>query len=328
MRASRLVAILMLLQRQGRVTAEDLARQLEVSVRTIYRDVESLGAAGIPVYGDRGPGGGFALLDGFRSDLTGLAPAEAEAMLLIGLPGPAAALGLGPAAATAEGKLLASLPPALRTGAGRIGRRFLLDPAPWYRRPEPVDHLPLLARAVLDDRALAMGYESWTARRTWRVGPLGLVLKAGDWYLVADDGRRVRMFRVAAIEEPAVLDDPYERPKGFDLAAWWPEAVARFERDLRPVTATVRASARGRTLLARQSAVAADAVRAAGPPDRRGWCTLRLPVERTGPAADGLLALGPEIEVLAPAALRRRLHRLATGVAARHAPRPAGTLAP
>jgi len=314
MRASRLLSILILLQLRVRLTAEQLAEEFEVSVRTIYRDVDALSAAGIPVYGDRGPGGGFSLLDGYRTRLTGLASDEAEALPVIGLPGAAASLGLGPAAARARGKLLAALPPAGSAEAGRMAARFHVDPADWYRAEEPVRHLPAAARAVLDQRLLAMRYESWTGVRDWRVEPLGLVLKAGSWYLVARGGERVLTFRVSNILALNVEAESFVRPEGFDLPGWWSESLARFETELRPGVAALRASPEGLRRLAELGAWAADAASGAEAPDLDGWARLTLPVETPDRAALVLLGLGPEIEVLAPPDLRARLRELAEQV--------------
>jgi len=212
MGASRLLSILILLQLRVRLTAEALAEEYEVSVRTIYRDIDALSAAGIPVYGERGPGGGFQLLDGYRTRLTGLAAGEAEAMLMIGLPGPAAALGLGAATARARGKLLASLPAAGSAEAGRMAGRFHVDPVDWYRADEPVPHLPSIARAVLDQKCVSMTYESWTGVRDWTIEPLGLVLKGGAWYVVARGAGKPRIFRVSNILTHRVEEGGFERP--------------------------------------------------------------------------------------------------------------------
>lgn len=322
MRASRLLSILMLLQLRQRLTAEALAEEFGVSVRTIYRDVDELSAAGIPVQADRGPGGGFQLLDGYRTRLTGLTSSEAEALPMIGLPGPAAALGLGAAAAAAQAKVLASLPSASLAGAGRLAARFHLDPVDWYRAAPPVDHLPALARAVLGQRRVAITYESWTSTRRWRVEPLGLVLKAGSWYVVAATEKGVRTFRVSNVRELALLDGTFERPRAFDLARYWKAALARFEAELRRQTAVVRASPVGRERLARLGAYAARAVAEADPPGRGGWTRVRLPIENVEQAALALLGAGDAVEVQAPAALRRRVHTLAS-VIARRARRPA-----
>jgi predicted DNA-binding transcriptional regulator YafY len=317
-RASRLVSMIILLQVRGRMTAEALAEELEVSVRTVYRDVEGLSAAGIPVFADRGPGGGFALLDGYRTRLTGLAGDEAEALFMIGLPGPAAALGLGPAASGAAGKLLASLPSSLTSSAGRIGSRFHLDPVAWYQTADTTPHLPALARAVLDTQVVTIRYESWTGPQKWRIEPLGLVLKAGDWYVVARSRGSTRMFKVAQIVDQVVQRTVFEWPVDFDLASWWAGALQRFEQQLRPGIAIVRASPEGCPLLAALGAHAAAAVRTAGNADAHGWAEVHLPIETIEQAATQLLSLGTSIEVVDPPELRQRISDLAQAIARRH----------
>ena len=307
MRGSRLLSILILLQLRGRMTAQALAAEFEVSVRTIYRDVDELSAAGIPVFGDRGPGGGLQLLEGYRTHLTGLSTDEAEAMFMIGMPGPAAALGLGPAAARAGKKLLASLPRSWSSDAQRMSARFHLDPVDWYRAPEPVGPLPAIARAVLDQRRVSVTYESWTATRQRHIDPLGLVLKAGAWYVVARSANALRIFKVSNILEHTVMEATFERPDDFDLAAFWAAELKRFEASLRPVNARLRASAVGLKRLAQLGAYAAQAVEHAGAPDANGWVRLDLPIENVDQAALALLGLGPEVEVLEPAAVRDRL---------------------
>jgi predicted DNA-binding transcriptional regulator YafY len=311
MRASRLLSILILLQLRVRLTAEALAREYEVSVRTIYRDIDALSAAGIPVYGDRGPGGGFQLLGGYRTRLTGLAADEAEAMVMIGMPGPAAALGLGGAAARARGKLLASLTPAGSAEAGRMAARFHIDPADWYREDDDVPHLPALARAVLDRRAVAMTYDSWTGVRDWTIEPLGLVLKAGAWYVVARGAGKERIFRVSNMSGVAVQDAHFDRPEDFDLAAWWRTELARFEKDLRSGNAQLRASPEGLKRIAALGAYAAAAVKAAEAPGADGWARLALPIETVEQAALMLLGVGPEVEIVGPRVLRAQLRTLA-----------------
>src|SRR5262245_60258218 len=175
MRASRLLSILILLQLRGRLTAEALAQEFEVSLRTIYRDIDQLSAAGIPVYADRGPGGGFSLLEGYRTKLTGLTATEADALSLAGLPGAAAALGFGEALPAARLKLLAAMPPAIGEEAGRVGERFHLDPTDWYRRAgAPPRHLSAVAEGVWREQRLKIRYESWAATVSRTVDPLGL----------------------------------------------------------------------------------------------------------------------------------------------------------
>lgn len=311
MRASRLLSILILLQLRARLTAEALADEFEVSVRTIYRDIDSLSAAGVPVYGDRGPGGGFALLDGYRTKLTGLDSAEAEAMLMIGMPGQAAALGLGAAAGRAKGKLLAALTPAGSAVADRIAGRFHLDPADWYRAAEPVSWLPSIARAVIDQQRLAMSYESWKGVRERVVDPMGLVQKGASWYLVGRVGADFRTYRVGAIRELAVMDDRFERPVDFDLATHWAAQLQRFETDLRPHVARIRASQEGRRRIAELGEYAAKAVADARSPAADGWAELDLPFENNDQGARLLLGIGPEVKVTGPPKLREAMRAMA-----------------
>ena len=317
MRASRLLSILILLQLRGRLTAEALAAEFEVSVRTIYRDVEALSAAGVPVYADRGPGGGFALLDGYRTRLTGLTAAEAESLFLSGLPGPAAELGLKGPMAAAQRKLLAALPEG--GSIGRIAARFHLDPAEWYQAAESSPRLPAIAQAVWDQRRLWLRYESWNGLRERVVEPLGLVLKGGAWYLVAAVGADRRTYKVASILDHRVLtDEPFTRPTGFDLAAHWAEAQRRFEAELRSNRARVRASPTGLKRIGALGAYARRAVAEAAPAEADGWRTVELPVEGLDHAARQLLGLGPEVVVIAPDELRRQLRELAGRVAVLH----------
>lgn len=315
MRASRLLSILILLQVRGRLTARALAAEFEVSERTIYRDVDELSAAGVPVYADRGPGGGFRLLDGYRTRLTGLTVGEAETLLLAGLPGPAADLGLAAPLATARLKLLAAVPPAAGEGAVRVGDRFHLDPVAWYQRAAPPALLPAIARAVWGQERLRLRYESWseTVRRT--VEPLGLVLKAGAWYLVARADGRIRTYKVARVLDLETLEETFERPAGFDLASHWRGELGRFEGGLRKEEATLRVSPAALSRLDRLGADIAEAVLGAVP-DAAGWRLATAPIESVPYAAGLLLGFVDDVEVLAPPELRRALAERAARVSA------------
>ncbi len=315
MSASRLLSILILLQLRTRLTADVLASEFEVSVRTIYRDIDRLSAAGVPVYGDRGPGGGFQLLDGYRTQLTGLDSDEAAALLMAALPGPATALGIGAAAGRARHKMLASLSPASRESARVMDERFHLDTDDWYRLDDPPPCLSQLAAALSASRTISMRYESWKQTRDWQLDPLGLVLKAGDWYLVAQAGARRLTFRISNIRQLETLDTHFERLADFKLASWWRESLARFEADLRPIRARLRVSATGLARLAALGSFAADAATRAGPPDSEGWRLVTLPVETGDHSARALLGIGPEFEVIEPEALRVRIAELAQGLA-------------
>ena len=309
MRASRLLSLLMLLQSRGRASAQSLAEALEVSVRTIHRDVDELSAAGVPIWADRGRLGGFQLQPGWRTRVDGLTAPEAQAMFLGGLPGPAAELGLGEAMASAQLKLLAALPDGWREDARRVSARFHLDPLDWYRGPSATDHLPAIAQAVWSERRIAIRYESWKDVVERRVDPLGLVLKAGVWYLAARAGTSVRTYRLSNILALEVSDEAFERPADFDLAAWWLAATHRFEKELARGTAVLRVSADAMKALARDfsGAVARAAQESAGRADARGWRRVTIPIESIEHAAGQLLRLGAQAKVVEPAALRREL---------------------
>ena len=316
MKASRLLSLLMLLQTRGRMTAEELARELEVSIRTIYRDVDSLSAAGVPVYGDRGPTGGYQLLDGYRMRLTGLTPDEAESLFLVGMPGPAAELGLGAVLATAQLKLLAALPPELRSRAGRISERFHLDAPGWFQDAERLPYLATIADAVWNQRCIHVRYERWRGVVERTLDPLGLVLKAGNWYLVARASGQLRTYRASRILELRVLDEQFERPDDFDLSSFWDEWSQQFQRRLYQYDVTVRLSPHGFELLPHlfSQMAARAAIESAGPSEADGWRLVTLPVESLKYGHIDLLRLGAECEVLDPPEIRQRLEQVTAGL--------------
>lgn len=323
MRASRLVQLLLLLQTNGKMTAARLARELEVSVRTIYRDVEALSGAGVPIYAESGPGGGVRLVDGYRTRLTGLTAEEAEALALSGLPGAASELGLGTVLAAAQLKVDAALPPELRSRAVRMRERFHLDAPGWFARDEPVPHLAVLSRAVWEERRVEIRYRKWDGEVRRLVDPLGLVLKAGVWYLVAMSGRArsMRTFRVSRVQSVRQLDEPVARPDSFDLAAHWSAASSAFVETMPrlDVRARVRAEALGRLRHALDPTAAQAAIASAGEPDEDGFVEVIMGVERVEIAAHALLPLGADIEVLDPPELRERIAATAAAISARYA---------
>ncbi len=340
MRASRLLSILLTLSVRGRVSAAELAEELEVSVRTVYRDVEALGAAGVPVYATRGRAGGFALLDGYRTRLTGMTGDEADALFLTGLPTAAADLGLGSVLAATQLKLLAALPPELRERAARIRDTFYLDAPGWLRETEAPPFLATIAEAAWTQRRIDVRYERANrAVGNRRLEPLGLVLKAGTWYLVAvaaeDDGRGPRTYRVSRVEAAAVRDEPFERPPGFDLEVFWADYQRGYEKRVYREVALVRLSPEGRELLFLVGTVPARRARAGmSEPDADGWATARLPIESVRHAHHSLMQLGEHVEVLEPPELRDLIGRSArilaeryprgvTGSGAEPSPRPA-----
>ena len=313
MRASRLLSIMITLQVRGRATAQELADRFEVSLRTIYRDVDELSAAGVPVHAERGPGGGFQLTAGYRTQLTGLSAAEGEALWLLGLPEAAAQLGLAGPAAGARMKLLAALPAGQGAGSLRVAERFHLDPLDWYRRAPPPPQLARVAQALWESRRIKVRYESWTSTTSCRLDPLGLVLKAGAWYLVARTGEKTRNYRVSNLLEVDLLDTFADRPAAFDLARYWRASVERFEASLRRESATLRIAASALSRLDRLGADIAEALLAA-PADAKGRRRAVVPIESVAHAAGLLLGFGDEIEVIEPPTLRRELARRAAKV--------------
>ncbi|MFD8081156.1 helix-turn-helix transcriptional regulator [Kitasatospora sp. NPDC059722] len=316
MKSARMLSILLLLQTNGRMTAQRLAEELEVSVRTVYRDVEALQAAGVPLYADAGHGGGYAVLAGYRTRLTGLNAGEAEALFLAGLPGPAAALGLGPALAAAQLKLRAALPPGLRADADRLRTRFHLEAPGWYAEDDEVPFLAQVADAVWRGRVLRVRYRRWKAPTDVdrRLEPYGLVLKAGRWYVVAGPGPRT--YRVDQILELTETDEEFTIPDDFSLASHWRRHEADFHARLHRGEALVLLAPGA---AARLSTAAARAAEATGAPEPDGRTRAVLPIESLDHAHAAFLALGTDIEVLAPPELRARLAATARALADRYA---------
>ena len=307
MKSSRLVSILLLLQTRGRMTAAQLAEELEVSVRTVYRDVEALSAAGVPLYGDAGHAGGYRLLDGYRTRLTGLTTEEAEALFLAGAPGPAAELGLGTVLAAAQLKVRAALPAELRGHADRISGRFHLDAPGWYADAEAAPYLPAVADAVWNSRVLHVLYRRWAQPTDVerRLEPYGLVLKAGCWYVVAGPGPRT--FRVDQILELTASEDEFTRPADFDLAAYWTAYQRDFHDRLYRSEAVVRLAPGVKP--ARAVDIGTDAT---------GRTLARVPIESVEHACGEFLRLGTDIEVLEPPELRERMARTVAELAERY----------
>jgi predicted DNA-binding transcriptional regulator YafY len=315
-KSSRLLSILLLLQTGGRMTAARLAEELEVSVRTVYRDIESLHAAGVPLYGEAGHAGGYELLAGYRTRLTGLSVPEAEALFLSGIPGPASELGLGSALAAAQLKLRAALPPDLRVQADRMRGRFHLDAPGWYAPDDDVRHLPQVADAVWRGRVLDVRYRRWKEPTDVdrRLEPYGLVLKAGRWYVVAGPGPRT--YRVDQILEVTVREEEFAPPDGFDLAAYWRDYQADFHARLHSGEAVVLLAP---DAAARLTGAGGQALADTGVTEPDGRVRAVLPIESLDHAHRRFLAMGTDVEVVEPPELRARLAETARALAARYA---------
>jgi predicted DNA-binding transcriptional regulator YafY len=329
-RARRLVSLLLLLQTHARLSARELAEALGVSVRTVQRDIEALADAGVPIHADRGAAGGYALAPGYRTRLTGLSQDEARALLVGGAPGPAAELGLGTLLASAQLKVLAALPPELRREASRAARLFHLDAPVWFRTAERTPHLAAVAGALWQGRRIGVRYRSG---RDWKVvrrvlDPLGLVLKAGVWYLVGRGRSGIRVYRVSRLASVTVREEPAERPRGFDLAVFWSQWLEEFETSRPQVDVEIRIHRSavpelkmavpplGRAALA--DAAAAKKTAAAD------WLQVVVPFERLEHAERDLLGLGDRVEVLGPPELRARVAAAARSVAEIYSRGPAG----
>jgi predicted DNA-binding transcriptional regulator YafY len=301
------------------MTAQALAEELEVSVRTVYRDVESLNSSGVPIYADRGPTGGYQLLDGYRTRLTGMTSDEAATLFLAGVPGPAAELGLGSVLAAAELKLRASLPGELGERADRMRERFHLDAPGWFRGDEQTPYLAAVADGVWTARQLSVRYRRWKAPRevTRTLSPLGVVLKAGRWYLVALCNERVTAYRVTNILDAEPLDAAAVRPEGFDLAKFWQDWTERYERSVYTATATVRMTARALDFMAFvfPPEMARVARASASESDSSGFVTTTVPIESLKHGHTELLKLGADAEVLSPPELREMFAESARGLA-------------
>ena len=311
MRASRLVSLLLLLQTRGQLTAAELAARLEVSERTIQRDAEALAAAGVPVEAVRGPAGGYRLAGGYRTRLTGLTGEEAEALFV----GPVAELGLGRVFADARLKVLAALPPELQERAERSAQVFHLDTSGWFRGGDKTPHLPALAAAVWRGRRVRARYREGakTVRRT--LDPLGLVLKAGAWYLVARRSAGMRVYRVARFASVRVTDDSFERPTDFDLPVFWRDWSEQFERGRPRFDVRLRTRRIGlrylRPLVHPDGRELVDGMRSGDPHEH---VELTVPFENLEYAYRELLTFGGDVEVIEPQELRERLVRAAQEV--------------
>ncbi|WP_103380905.1 helix-turn-helix transcriptional regulator [Pseudonocardia dioxanivorans] len=303
MRASRLIAMLFVLQRRRSATAAELAAELAVSERTIYRDVAALVEAGVPLWTEGGHGGGIRLVEGWRTRLDGLTAQEAAAVLA---PQLLSALGMGSALLAAQSKVLATLPPDLGEHARRIAERVHLDAPGWFQDPGDPPHLATLARAVWSEQRVRIGYrrgfgdDASTVERV--VEPLGLVLKAGVWYLVAGVGGDVRTYRAAKVVTVDPTGESFTRPAEFDLPGWWAESAARFAASMLRETVRLRLTPRGLRALPHvtDADAATAAVATAGPPDEEGCREVTLEVESVEVAAGQLVALAGEVEALEP----------------------------
>jgi predicted DNA-binding transcriptional regulator YafY len=304
MRADRLVASLLVLQARGRVTAAELAEELEVSVKTARRDLEALAMAGIPVYSQAGKGGGWSLVGGARTDLSGLTAAEARTLFMVAGPSSTAT----PEAKAALRKLVQALPETFRAEAEAAASAVVLDPAAWggTSRPRP-PHLDALQRAVVDGVQVRLGYADRTRSESERVvHPLGLVEKDSIWYLVADTANGLRTFRVNRVRSVTSTGEAVVRPGGFDLAATWESVVATMEERRTSRRAVVRVPAGAHLGLRAQFGPTA---RVLGELDD-GRLEVEIGARTAGMIAERLAGWGDAVEVVDPPEVREELARI------------------
>jgi predicted DNA-binding transcriptional regulator YafY len=293
-----------------------------VSVRTIYRDLAGLSASGVPVVAESGPGGGCQLLDGYRFPLRGLRPEEAEALLILGVPGALREVGLEGAVTAAHRQIRVTA--GLADSHGQGATLVHLDMPRWFGCPEQVPHLRSLAEALRLSHRLALGYRRGNggpAPGPARVvGPLGLVNKAGTWYLVAvTRSRRIAVFRAGRITSARVLAEPVERPAGFDLAGFWERWSQEFTASRPQLRVRLRASPRALAVFPEIFGDGArEAIGAALPPDEQGWRVLTLSFEHELAAAHRLAGFGSEVEVQSPPPVREQLLATARGILDRY----------
>jgi predicted DNA-binding transcriptional regulator YafY len=296
----------MLLQSRGRLTAQQLSEELEVSVRTIYRDMEALSMAGVPVYAERGPGGGCALLHSYRTTLTGLTQDEVRALFMLSIPASLAELGVDHELRVALRKLSAALPAAARSDEERARQRIHLDPTGWSEARKPIPHLPTIHQAVWDDCRLHLTYRlPWAARADWLVEPYGLVAKTDTWYLVCARRGHFRVYAVSRVLDARLSGETFERDEGFDLVTFWRTWCAEAEKNRPSCPVVARVAPEFVPFLPSYFGESIrEAIARAGPPDGEGWISVTLPFESVEDARDRILGFGRAVEVLGPVAVR------------------------
>lgn len=314
-RASRMMTLLLHLQVRGRASGAELAEQLEVSERTVQRDVEALVASGIPIRSARGPAGGYRLDGGYRTRLTGVGLDEAGALAFLGLAGPAQQLGLGEMLEGARVKVWASLTREARERAGRTAERFHLDPLRWYGTPEPVPCLTELSDAVWRDRWVRIEYVRDGRAVVREIAPLGLVLTAGEWYLVALRGGERRTYRVSRVRSVEPLEQTVVRPDGFDLAESWTRARRELEAERTAVVVTLRVAPKALPRLRKMVPVPGQGE---VPVAETREVEVVVPFEDEHWAVEAILSFGPDIEVLGPRFMRERVATRLRAAAARY----------
>ncbi len=319
MRADRLLSLMMLLQTRRHMTAEELADELEVSKRTVYRDIDALSVAGVPVYANGGPGGGYALLDGYSTSLTGLNKDEIRALFMLTIPGPIADLGVSQQLKGAILKLTSSFADDQNEHANYLRQRLHLDATKWFQTNEPVPHLKTVQEAVWQDCQLVLTYRRSNSIVSKRIiSPYGLVAKASIWYLVAATAQGTRVYRVSRIEAVQITQTHFTRPQDFDLAEFWLSWVTSYKTSLPKYPVTLHIAP---DLIPILPSILGSGVRALveqAQPDSKGWRIVDHTFERIEEAQAYVLGMGASVDVITPEELRVSVLKIATDVVAHY----------
>lgn len=319
MRADRLLSLMMLLQSRQQMTAKQLAAELEVSTRTIYRDIDALSTAGVPIYAEGGPGGGYGLLDSYRTTLTGLNESEVQALFMVSIPSPIADLGISQELKGAILKVTSTLNNAQHERSNQIRQRLHLDAAGWFQEREAVPHLKRIQTAVWEDERINLSYQRQDGTVLERiVSPYGLVAKAAVWYLVADGKTGLRVYRVSRILKVEPKRERFDRPADFVLADFWDEWIQAYQASLPRYPVTLRVAPEGWPTLS--ALWRGDQQNLAGLRlvNERGWREVTVSFERLEEAQAVVLGMGSAVEVIEPAELRVRIVELAAVVVRRY----------
>ena len=316
MRADRLLSLLMLLQTRGQMSARKLATELEVCERTIYRDIIALSTAGVPIYAEAGPNGGYQLLDSYRTNLTGLTEGEARALFMLNMPGPLAKLGLSQDLKAAMLKLTAALPASRRLDEERVRQRYYIDASWWSQADAPQTLLQTIQQAVWEDRRLAITYTPLFDMQIERVvDPYGLAAKSGAWYLVHARAGRVRAHRVDDLVDVRLCAEKFERPVDFNLEEFWQSWCAEEAQNTSNYAVTVRVTKKALPSVTHRFGSMVRDQLADVPEGNDNSRILILYFHWIDEARERLLPFGSGVEVLEPYALRASMADIAEHIA-------------
>lgn len=306
MRASRLLSILFLLHKKKRITAAELAKEYEVSIRTIYRDIDELSAAGVPIYGDSGPGGGFELLDNYKVKPIGFFDNEVEAFFPIFLKNVFDSLGIGQSANSAYNKLFANLPDHQKTIAQNLNGKILFDPNPWYQNIETPKFLKEIAKAIFEKNEIIINYSSWKKISQKQMMPLGLVLKSADWYLIGQTDK-VLIYKVENILNLEKTNQNFSKTSDFNIEEFWQKSIVRFEKQLRPLFVKIEIDENALKNIEKLGDFAQNACDKKIYNKKTKRYIIDLPYENEEQIIHQILSIAGEIKIIEPSNLKGKL---------------------